>query len=317
MSMLPKPDRLEDAVLVTHQGCPDGSGCAIMFRGAGGKKENVRYVAAGMVERFIKSDPVFNTDKFLIFADVGLNLPKYADILEKRGNIVLLDHHNTSLHLAGRSWAEIEEKNERCGTVMLRDYLITNFPDEGRFIKSTSWRIFASILDDFDRWQNKIPDSERLVNLFAFLGQEDFVEKFIDPKARLGTPSHKLFYKHEEDLLVILERRRSEAIEQCIRKAIRQDLSLPDGSTVSVVYVISAETNVSIILQSMLDANPDSQVAIQLNVDKGSAHLRSRNSNPDVSAIAGMFGGGGHKSASGHRLPQGLSQYIIDEVYGG
>lgn len=318
----PVPAKLEDAVLVTHQGCMDGAGCAIMFMGAGGRRENIKFVAAGMVERFVKEDPVFETDRFLIFADVGLNTPRYADVLERRGNLVMLDHHNTSLHLAGRHWAEIEERNERCGTRMMRDWLLSNFPEESKRLQSTSWRHFADTIDDHDRWLRKIPSSEELATFMVFVGQQDFITRFQDPKERVCRSTSEgrgkdLFSQFERDLLGILDRRRDEAIEEMVRKAKVRELVLPDGSRVTAGVIVSNEPNISLMLQRLLDKRPDIDVAVQVTMDKGSASLRSRDGSPDVSKIAGFFGGGGHKAAAGHRLPQDLTDVILEHIYNG
>ncbi len=320
--MLPKPEQLAEAVLVTHKGCMDGAGCAIMFLGAGGKKENIRFVAAGMVEKFIKSDPVFDSNKFLIFADIGLNTPKYADVLEKRGSLVMIDHHNTSLHLLGREWAEIEENNQRCGTRMLRDYLVDNFPDEGRFIRSSNWRRFAELLDDHDRWIRAIPGSEDMATFMSFVGQESFIERFKDPKGRAcdniakGRMSHGFFTEFEDDLLGILKQRRDEAIADALKKSFVREVKLPDGSMVTMGVVITMEPNISLLLQRLLELKPEIQVAASVSLEKGAVSLRSRGGIPDCSHIAGLFGGGGHKGASGHRLPPDLTDVIMEHIYG-
>lgn len=318
---LPKPDNLEDAVLITHKGCMDGSGCAIMFMGAGGKRENIKYVAAGMVEKFVKSDPVFKSNKFLIFADIGLNTPKYADTLEKRGNLVLLDHHNTSLHLMGRYWAEIEEKNERCGTRMLRDYLIDIVPAPNP-IKSSSWRMFANLLDDHDRWIRQIPGSEDMATIMSFLGQQDFITRFTDPKTRRCDNISKrraqsgFLTEFEEDLLGILARRRDEAIEDVLKKVTVRQVKLPDGSMVSMGIVVTMEPNISLLLQRLLEQYPQVQVATSISLEKGAVSLRSRGGEPDCSRIAALFEGGGHKGAAGHRIPQDTLETILEHIYG-
>lgn len=320
--MLPKPERIEDAHLITHKGCMDGAGCAIMFMGAGGKRENIHFVAAGMVEQFVKKDPIFTSDKFLIFADIGLNTPKYADTLQRRGSLVLLDHHNTSLHLAGREWAEIEVKNERCGTRMLRDYIIEYFPDEGRFISPGSWRRFADLLDDHDRWIRKIPGSEDMATIMSFLGQQDFITRFADPKTRAcnniseGRMDRGFLTAFEEDLLGILARRRDESISEAIDKAFVREITLPDASRVTVGFVITAEPNISLLLNRLLEQKPEIQVAASICFDKGAISLRSRNGEPDCSHIAGLFKGGGHKGAAGHRLPQDINDVIVEHIYG-
>jgi oligoribonuclease NrnB/cAMP/cGMP phosphodiesterase (DHH superfamily) len=318
---LPVPEKIEDAILVTHKGCMDGAGCAIMFCLAGGKRENICYVAAGMVEKFIKKDPAFQGDKFLIFADVGLNTPKYADVMERRGNLVLLDHHDTSLHLLGRHWAEIEERNERCCTRMLRDYLIANVPG-GRVLKSTSYRVFAETIDDHDRWlRQKLPLSEDLATFMVFVGQQDFITRFADPKERIcqniaAGRGHALFTPFEDDVINILDRRRDEAIEEAVKRATIKEIKLSDGTTVTGGFVITNEPNISLLLNRLLDVHPQAQIAVSVCIEKGAVGIRSRGGQPDVGHIAHLLGGGGHKAAAGHRLPQDLSEVILEHIYG-
>jgi oligoribonuclease NrnB/cAMP/cGMP phosphodiesterase (DHH superfamily) len=323
---LPVPENLEDAALVTHKGCMDGAGCAIMFMLAGGKRENIHYVAAGMVERFVKKDPVFQSNKFLIFADVGLNTPKYAEVLERRGNLVLIDHHDTSLHLLGRHWAEIEEKNQRCGTMMLRDYLI-RIDDEnkvgfGRRLKSTSYRIFAESIDDHDRWlRQKLPFSEDLATFMVFVGQQDFITRFADPKDRIcqniALGRGKVYFtQFEDDIINILDRRRDEAIEEAMKKVTVKEIKLSDGTQVIGGFVVTNEPNISLLLNRLLEVYPQVQMAVSVCIEKGAVGIRSRAGELDVGRIAGLLGGGGHKGAAGHRLPQDLSEVILEHIYG-
>lgn len=303
----------------------DGSGCAIMFALAGGKPENVKLVAAGMVEKFVKKDPDFDSGKFMIFADIGLNTPKYADILERRGNLVMLDHHNTSLHLVGRHWAQIEERNERCGTRMLRDYLIwindLEGVGQGNILKSSSYRNFADLIDDHDRWIRKIDGSEDMATIMSFLGQKDFIERFKDPKDRIcqNIPRGRgksFLTEFEDDLLGLLSKRRDESITEVVKKAKTRVLSLPDGTSVTAGIVITDEPNISLLLNRMLEERSDIEIAVSVCLDKGAVSLRSRGGTPDVSQIAGHFGGGGHKAAAGHRLPPDLNDVILEHIYG-
>lgn len=317
---------MDECVLVTHQGCLDGSGCVIFFILAGGKIENVRYVAAGMVERFIKKDPVFSSNKFLIFADVGLNLPKYADILEKRGNVVMFDHHKSSTHLVGRHWAVIDEKNERCGCVMLRDYLIDiceKGVGQGNILKSSSYRIFAETIDDHDRWQGKMkPHSDNLALIMPFYGQEEFVRRFtsFDPKERVCMNisrgvTRSFFDEIDRELLIILEKKRNDSAESLMKKIRIEKVETDSVGTVSVGWFVSADPNISFILNKVLDERPDIDVACSISFDRGAVSLRSRDGKPDVSLLAAEMGGGGHASAAGHRIPQAVIDTIAERIY--
>lgn len=264
-----------------------------------------------MVEKFVKSDPAFASDKFLIFADIGLNTPKYADTLEKRGNLVLLDHHATSHHLIGRPWAEIDEKNVRCGSKMLCDYLDQYFANDHR---RDYVRYLTNVINDFDLWQKKIPLADQLATLMTFLGQTRFVEKFSFDMIR-PLNDEVFLIDFEADLVEILESRRDEAIDELVGKATVREITLPDQTRVTVGFVITDDPNISLLLNRMLERKSEIQVAASVSIAKGAVSLRSRNGEPDVSRIAGIFNGGGHKAAAGHRLPQDINELILEHIY--
>lgn len=303
--ILPFPKDLSEAALVTHMGCMDGSGCMIMFLRAGGKKENVRLVAAGMLEKFIKRDLDDLGAKFVIFADIGLSGEhgeKYADLLEKRGDCVLLDHHITSLHLKDRKWCDVRQ--DICGTEMLRQYL--KLEDE-------SSRALAAMIQDHDLWRREDPRSVDLAAFTVFVGQDIFVERFVDRDITKG-----LFTPLEVDMMKIMTRRRDQFIDAAIRKVEIRRVAWGDGpvrETARVGYIISPEMNVSLLLDRLLEKHPDLDVACQINFEKGSVSLRSRGY--DVSEFAKYFGGGGHKGASGHRISDQIMKGILEDIHGG
>ena len=62
-------------------------------------------------------------------------------------------------------------------------------------------------------------------------------------------------------------------------------------------------------------SNIRASVACQINIDRNSVSLRSRDGTDD-SEIAMYYGGGGHKAAAGHSLPQHLVEDIIETIHG-
>jgi oligoribonuclease NrnB/cAMP/cGMP phosphodiesterase (DHH superfamily) len=160
-----------------------------------------------------------------------------------------------------------------------------------------------------------------MATFMSFVGQESFIDRFNDPKDRIcqNIPKgrgKRFFTEFEEDVLGILRKRRDEAIEEAIKKAFVKTLNLPDGSQVIVGFVITGEPNISLLLQRLLEAKPEIQVAASISLEKGAVSLRSRGGVPDCSHIAGLFDGGGHKGAAGHRLPQDLNDLIVEHIYG-
>lgn len=309
----------------------DGSACAILFLNAGGKKENIRFVGAGVLESFIKKNELMATNDFLIFADVGITDPKYYSLLQGRGNFVFIDHHATSLVLE-----EVEDRSQLyidmggCGAELLRKYLaaVVN-PKFDRH----SFRSFTAVVDDQDRWLNRYPASQELIMFVSMAGQEDFIERFLDVTERFSLPSFVemqqgdesvdlqplkttgFFKEFETEFLKVMIRRRDENIETALKKVVVKEQDFPGVGKVKVGYLVSGDPNISLILHLMLDRHPEIQMAVQISLDRNSASLRSRG-DFDTTKVSTLFGGGGHKAASGHKLDKDLAKMIIDEVHG-
>lgn len=311
--MLPKPDKISDAVLVTHMGCMDGSGCAILFLAAGGKKENIVYVSAGGVERFVRENKLIQSDKFLIFADVGftVNGLRYADELEKRGNCVLLDHHATSSHLSDRSWCRI--RMGACGTELFRKYLIEihDIPVASKFHEN-HWANFSQCIDDYDRWQLKIGWSSMLAELAVFYGQDEFVKRYSDPWrfGRSGCP----FDTFDMQLFDLLDANVIRGAERAAKNLIVRDVTYFDR-TIKVGYVMSGNLNTSKLLDEVLKRRMDLDVVCQVMFDGNKVSMRSRADGPDVSKLAMQYKGGGHVHAAGHPISNTFIKQILEEIH--
>lgn len=298
--MIKRPDDLSEVILITHQGCMDGCGSAILFMRAGGQRENVRWCAAGMVERMIKNERLLESDKFIIFADVGLtkgSASKYADELEKRGNCVLIDHHATSEWLSSREWCDI--RMEGCGTELLRQYL---------GLEDDSSKALARLIDDHDRWLRKDTMSEQLATFVTFVGHDEFISRFLSRDINNG-----VFTLLEEEMLAIMIRRRDEMIADAIKKVVVREIDL-DGETLKVGYITSQEQNTSLMLNRLLEQRHDIDVAAQINLHKRTVSLRSINGY-DTTKLAQKFGGGGHKAASGHRMSDSIVNELIERIH--
>ena len=299
-----KPSDMSNVVLLTHKGCLDGCGCALLFLKNGGKKENIKYIAAGTLEKIILEDPLLDSNKFLLFADIGLNHDNEDAInkLEKRGNCIIIDHHKTSASLKKREWCIIDSDNggTACGTELLRRYLQLEDFDSKRI---------STIIDDYDRWQLKIPESMQLATFMTWCGQDEFVSLMQNRNFSNG-----VFTESEKNILRIIELRRDENINKAIHKAIHKTI-LINNKIVKIAYVISNEANASLLLGTLLNKYQDLDCAAQINFDKG-VSLRSRNGY-DVSSMAKIFGGGGHAGASAHPFKKDFIKNIIEEVHNG
>lgn len=309
-----KPQNIDDCHLVTHVSCMDGAGCAIMFLASGGKRENVHFIAAGTLSKFIKKDPLWKSDRFIIFADVGLNVNEagYTDTMEKRGNCVVVDHHSTSRHMESREWTYIDM--DACGSELLRRYLVLHGFMFDHHPLLDSYRKLANIIDDFDRFVMKDQRSDDMSMLMTFYGQQKFIDKFQRPYLRFQ--DENFWTELENEILPILTRKRREAIDKILKRVKVRDVTVEEffHFPVRIAYVVTGDPNISMLLDEVLRSNPDCMMACSIDPDRTSVSLRSRGEF-DVSEFAGLFGGGGHKQAAGHHMNMSLFDELVDGVH--
>lgn len=292
----------------------DGATCALLFEKAGGRRENVHFVHAGQLGQFVR-EQLASVPGFIVFADVGGISDEEANVLEKRGDCVLLDHHKTSMNVAERSWCYVDSSGNggsACGSELLRRYL-ASFE---RSLDDEPTRALVAAVDDHDRWLKKNSLGEELALLFSFFGTTEFIERFIRIEERMRNTDGGMLYYQERDVLRVLRRKLVERIAIAAKKTIVRDVEV-DGRKYRVGYVLSSLQSVSEGLERVLDRHPEAQVAAQVNFDSGVVSLRSRSGGPDVAEFARAFGGGGHRGAAGHQIPRSLIELIVEEVHGG
>lgn len=290
----------------------DGSGASILFTHAGGKKENVHWVAAGKFDEHIEDGKVITDPNVpILIVDISPN-DDGANFLHRRGNFQVIDHHKSAERFSNEPNFYISVGNLACGTEMFRMWL-ARFHDQK--FERACYRRFASLIDDHDRWVRKQPMSIEMPRLFAFIGQKKFVEWFNDVEYRFEHEKPSYWLPHEKVLLDVLtesqQMRHEYLIKNKFTKLRRQGLA---GDTVTIGYIVSAEVNCSELLHEYLNANPDVDIACQINLDIDKVSLRS-NDRVDLSKFAKLYNGGGHKDAAGHGLPEGLIKKIIEELH--
>jgi oligoribonuclease NrnB/cAMP/cGMP phosphodiesterase (DHH superfamily) len=315
---------MKDFHLYTHAGCMDGSASAILFRHAGGKKENIHWVAAGRSEDEMKKSAAINDPNIpILMVDISPGSVDFARYLVARGNVWIIDHHVTATYLNGmHPNFFVDEKNEACGCENFRRWLVKNgIVPAPEFMEhdtpkytfdSEHYKKLTMYIDDHDRWQHKHPWSMEVAKFFAFVGQKDFVERFMNLDDRFDHINRTEYWTpFEKDLMKLLTRIQESKYRSAFEKMqIKQRVML--GKPVTAAYIISDEVNNSEMLNLYLNEHPDVDVAIQISFGLQKVSMRS-NDRIDVAAICQKYGGGGHKNAAGHPLPKGM----INEIVGG
>ena len=290
----------------------DGSAAAIMFIHAGGLRKNIRWVTPDRVDECIADSSVFqNPSNQVLFVDVCPASDDAYFYLEQRGNFTVIDHHKSAVKFAGRLNFHIDAENKACGCENFRQWLV-----RGGMMKFAAWPWyrFAQIVDDHDRWQLKEKMSIQMPRFFAFTGQQEFVDRFMDVEERFKDNKDLYWNDIERDLLRLIEAAQARRFNKIMDKFWVKPLVF-NGKSYLIGYVISGEVNNSELLHGYLQKNPHVDAACQINFDLDKVSLRS-NGKLNITEFAMTRGGGGHPNSGGHPLPDGMIEKVLEALHG-
>jgi len=303
---------LENFHLITHAGCMDGSAAAILFVAAGGRKENMRFVSPDHVDDAIaESKAAKDPNKQLLMVDVCPSSDDTVIYLKDRGNSIVIDHHASAKRFKDQPGFHIDAENKACGCENFRLWLVKH--GLVRF-DQFPWRRFTQIIDDHDRWLMNEPMSLQMPQLFSMVGQQEFVERFSDVEQRFVGQKESYWSPVEAEMLKLIkthqDRRWLRAVDSVLTKPVEFE-----GKVYAMGYIVSGEINNSEFLHLILEKRPDLDCITQINFDLNKVSLRS-NERLDITRFVKQFGGGGHRNAGGHPIPDGLSRQIVEATHG-
>ena len=262
-------DRLP-RLLLTHTDL-DGIGAAVVWTATTGAP--YRIVENGEVDQAV-AEAVTQADE-VVLADHSVaetSVPLVEAHVAEGGRFQLLDHHKSALPLARHAWATVDV--DRSGTGLLFDYL--GRPD--------ALREFAELVEDHDLWRHADPRSAKLAALYALLGEDRFMARFVaDPRVT--------FTEAEELLLDVEARRESDYIERKLEEAEVLEIN---GARWAFVWAESYRSTLAHALIERLDVA--ATAIVNANSDKVIVSLRGRS--VDVALVAEAHGGGGHARAA-------------------
>lgn len=272
---------------VTHNDL-DGVGCAILVKKCYDFVETF-YLNYDDVDSFIQNNYA-NYDQ-LIISDISPSEETFKYI-QNHIDIVFIDHHKTSVHLADYATSFID-------TTVSATYLTMKWLEECGF-DLRDYSDFVDCVNDFDMWHLKRDDSLKMNMLFTILGLDRFRDRF------LKNPSTE-FMEHEL-LLLDLE---AESLDRYLKNAEKVVKSYYDKNNLKF-GVIFAEKYSSELGNHLIKSMDFSYVFI-INAQKGKISMRSK-PDFDVSSIAVKNGGGGHKNAAGFstKFDFGIEQLMRD-----
>ncbi len=267
---------MTQTTLFTHTDL-DGAGCAVVLSSSHDGRLAIAVVENGAISDRVKEALAARigeaTEHEIIVSDHGVDAST-ADAVDEfvraGGTFHLLDHHRSSQHLAGRTWAIIDES--RCATGLVFDHVD----------RPPALAEFVYLVEDRDLWRNQDPRSKRLATLEALLGPERFIERFRDdPNVEL-CDAERVLVDHED----------ARQEDYLSRKTEQAWIVQIDNERWAFCY---AEENLSALSERLMVELGAVATAI-VNAGNRTVSLRSRGT--DVAALAQCNGGGGHPRAA-------------------
>ncbi len=251
-----------------------------------------------------------NLDKYNLIYITDLSITEnLAEKIEEeyKNNIKLFDHHITALPLNKYSFAKVvSEKDGRkeSGTTLFYEYLLS-ISDSAILRKESTKGLVEQVrlVDTYDFKTEEEKEALNLDYLFAILGRENYITYFTDYIKN----NDEFSYTEKEMFLIKLQKDKVDNyIAQKEKEVIFANV---DNHKVAIVY---AEENRS-LLGNYLTEKYDIDFAIIINVSKGISYRGK--GKVDLSVFASNYGGGGHKNASGSKIPTTLLEETTKKLF--
>lgn len=280
-------------IVIYHGGCTDGFGSAFSAWKYLKDKE-VKYVPA------IHGDkPPIVKGKNVLICDFSYDEKTTLSMINDAKGLLILDHHKT----AKATLEKIPSENKvfdmyHSGAYLTWTYFFPNQPIPKLIL----------YIEDRDLWNKQLPLTDEFSAWFQNVDMkfEEF-DKALD-----------------EEYMDLMTKTVGKAInDQNVRQIMKASKSacckfMEIGGKLYNVMHLNTTTLKSEIGNQIMISNPSCDFALVYSYDDISGDtwfsLRSTNHNVDVSAIAKQFGGGGHRNASGVRLP-GIHNSLPGKVH--
>lgn len=292
----------------------DGVGCGILAKLAFGQDVKVRYNSVSSLNReieyFLEND---STDTFLLITDLSPNEEnekRLTSFYKEHGNIQLIDHHKTALHLNDYDWGYVVVEEEGSGkltsaTSLFYQYLVYHQHLE----ESDAIAEFVELVRQYDTWEwekNQNHKAHSLNSLFFLVSIDEFELKMIE---RLRSSDHFDFDDFEKKLLGMEE----DKIERYIRRKKREIVQALVGKFYAgVVYAESYHSEVG---NELAKEHTHLDYIAILNMGGKRISFRTIRDDVDVSEIAGYYGGDGHQKASGSSMTEEAYKHFVLDTF--
>lgn len=304
--------------LFTHTDL-DGVGCAILAKMAFGDRVDISFCdydnINDAVKEFIATGPA-DMDCHITDISVNEEVAELIDLVSGARSFTLLDHHQTATHLNKYDWAQVDihrhnhpANPKTCGTELYYDWLIIHevLPYLDRFQR------FVDIVRDYDTWVwPNLGDrglvSKQFNDLLGLYGRDDFIDWMIGLVAAGGIEETFIMPPTEHALLDVNQHQIDKYIEM-------KDKQLNAYKLFGMYFgVVFAERYFSELGNKLSERHPELDFIAMIDVGNNKISFRTVKDNVNMGAIAGAFGGGGHRQSAGSIFESHISRDCVERI---
>lgn len=266
--------------IIYHKDCMDGISSAYIARNS--LERNNAVVPIPL--QYSREDELFKLNltkqDICYFVDFSLKRDKMLELAELVDRVIVIDHHKTAeaelVNLPEN--VEVNFNMSESGATLTWLYFYDEpIPEIFEYIK------------DRDLWNWKLPDSREISEALAFLIKPNDINSFRD-NAFIGITALK-------EIGSTLLKKKNQQVQSKLSKV--QDLTLCDIE----FKAINVTENISELGNEICIEYTKPALMYFITHDmKVICSLRSTNELSDVSKVATIFGGGGHRNASGFTI---------------
>ena len=296
----------------------DGIGCGILAQLAFGKDNvEISYCDYDNIDLNVREYLETEQDnKIPIYiTDIRVN-EETAELLNKRGNVQLLDHHPTALGLNKYDWCDvtIEYEDMKLGTIktsgteMFYYWLIEN----GYLKDLDTLRRFAELVRDYDTWRWSELGEDGVIckqvnDLLYLYGRDDFIHWCI---SEIHDEVFPRLYAKDEVVLKI----KQDEIDRYIEE--KNETMFTSPMCGKVCGFVFADRFVSELGNRLCKMHPEIDFVAMIDIDGCTVSYRTVKEDIDLGKdVASLFGGGGHPKAAGSEFSQSIKLKVIEKIF--
>ena len=277
-------------LVIYHGNCADGFSAAWCFWRKYGDGADYH---AGVYQQ----DPPDVTGRAVFLVDFSYKRAVVESMFQQASSVALIDHHKTAIDDLRPLFEKVQADElaygldkraiwfcdlDRSGATLAWDYL---FPNEPR-------PLLLGHIEDRDLWRFKLPGTREIqANVFSYEYSFDMWDKLMSANQtellQMTAAGAAIERKHHKDI--------AELVKVCKRRMV---IGGTEVWVASLPYTLTSDAG-------HLMAAGEPFAACYWDTAEGRVFsLRSQDDGVDVSAVAALYGGGGHVHAAGFKVPR-------------